>query len=166
MCLDQCLTLCQALSPAVKTTLFNACQKNALAIEHNILFIFNFMTFHFTAKQSEVQIIWIPVIVLRCGLHGCSGPNLCLSGSTSKHLAIMHPLARRYLELGTRAASTFIDKVLLKTFIRNYSRWRLGCRSRQHGSITHKSCWDAGATLGRNKAPRRIKALTPWTPRL
>jgi hypothetical protein len=32
-------------------------------------------------------------------------------------------------------------------------------------SINQKFCWDAGATLGRTKAPRRIKNLTPWTPR-
>jgi hypothetical protein len=31
-------------------------------------------------------------------------------------------------------------------------------------SVNQKSCWDAGATLGRNKAPRRIKFSTPWTP--
>jgi hypothetical protein len=31
-------------------------------------------------------------------------------------------------------------------------------------SINQKYCWDTGATLSRNKAPRRIETSTLWTP--
>jgi hypothetical protein len=30
-------------------------------------------------------------------------------------------------------------------------------------AINQRSCWEAGATPGRKKSPRRIKTLTPWT---
>jgi hypothetical protein len=30
--------------------------------------------------------------------------------------------------------------------------------------VNQKPCWDPGTTLGRNKAPKRIKTWTPWTP--
>jgi hypothetical protein len=43
-------------------------------------------------------------------------------------------------------------------------RWRLGYRSRWREFHDSKTLLRAGATLGGNKAARRIKTWTPWTP--
>jgi hypothetical protein len=39
-----------------------------------------------------------------------------------------------------------------------------GHRNGQREFHVSKPCWDTEATLGGNKAARRIKTLTPWTP--
>jgi hypothetical protein len=38
-----------------------------------------------------------------------------------------------------------------------------GTETDSMSSMNQKPCWDAGATLGGIKAPRRIKTFTPWT---
>jgi hypothetical protein len=41
-----------------------------------------------------------------------------------------------------------------------------GTEAGSMSSVNQKPCWDIGATLGRNKVPRRIKTSTSWTPNL
>jgi hypothetical protein len=43
-------------------------------------------------------------------------------------------------------------------------RWQPGTEADSMSSVTPKPCWDARPTLGRNKAARRIKTSTTWTP--
>jgi hypothetical protein len=37
-----------------------------------------------------------------------------------------------------------------------------GTEADSMSSVSQKTCWDAGATLGGNIAPRRIKTSTLW----